>query len=223
DADVAEEAVVVKQLVVGDDLLRHLLWRAHEQMTLRRAARIELSATHRRPAALAPDAVHHLRVGPEELVGRALGGVSYVHVRVDADRQLRGLHLSSPGRLAIKLYQRREASGGAADDGDHQGQAEHPGAGDRGGRAADCDPYRQRLLQWAWINSGVVQRGTMVPRPGDVLGGAQREQQLQFLGKQLVVVLQLVAIQREGLRERSPSGHDLGTPTGEQVERRELL
>ena len=82
------------------------------------------------------------------------------------------------GRLAIKLHQWRKARGRAADDGDHQGRANYPGAGDRAGLAADRDPHRQRLLQWARINRGVVQCRAMSPGPVDALGVAQREQQL---------------------------------------------
>ena len=52
---------------------------------------------------------------------------------------------------------------------------------------------------------------------------AQRQQQVELLGEQLVVVLEVVAEQREGLDERAAPGHDLGAAAGEQVERRELL
>src|ERR1700729_3292131 len=127
DADVAKEAIVVEQLVVGEDLPRDLLGRAYEQVALWRAAGVELGATHRRPAALAPNAIHHLRVGPEELVGGALGTVGDVHVRVDADRRARfacavrlvsmrivalcSLLTATAERLTVQLDQRRETSG----------------------------------------------------------------------------------------------------------------
>ena len=62
-----------------------------------------------------------------------------------------------------------------------------------------------------------------MPDQVTLLGVAQREQQLQFLGEQLVVVLEVVAVQREGLGEGAPPGHDLGAAAREQVERRELL
>ena len=52
---------------------------------------------------------------------------------------------------------------------------------------------------------------------------AQREQQLELLGEQLVVVVEVVAEQRERLDERAAAGHDLGAAAGEQVERREVL
>src|ERR1700691_652075 len=103
DADVAEEAVVMEQLVVGQDLARHFLGGADEQVALWRAAGIELGTAHRRPATLATDAIHHLRIRSEELVGRALGVLGYVHVRVDPNRRAaladRGLSL---GRAVVR-------------------------------------------------------------------------------------------------------------------------
>ena len=63
----------------------------------------------------------------------------------------------------------------------------------------------------------------MAARPGDALGLAQREQQVELLGEELVVVVEVVAEEREGLDERAAAGHDLGAPAGEQVERREVL
>jgi hypothetical protein len=50
---------------------------------------------------------------------------------------------------------------------------------------------------------------------------AQLQQQLQLLGEELVVVLQVVAEERERLDEGAAPGHDLGAAAGEQVERGE--
>ena len=63
----------------------------------------------------------------------------------------------------------------------------------------------------------------MTPRPGDVLAVADLQQQVELLGVQLVVVVEVVAEQRERLDERAASGHDLGAPAGEQVDVGELL
>ena len=52
---------------------------------------------------------------------------------------------------------------------------------------------------------------------------AEREQQLELLGEQLVVVVEVVAEERERLDERAAAGHDLGAAAREQVERREVL
>ena len=52
---------------------------------------------------------------------------------------------------------------------------------------------------------------------------AQLEQQLELLGEQLVVVVEVVAEQGEGLDERAAPGHDLGAPARQQVDLGELL
>jgi len=56
-----------------------------------------------------------------------------------------------------------------------------------------------------------------------VLVLAQRQQQIELLGEQLVVVVEIEPEQREGFDERSTAGHDLGATLGDQIERRELL
>jgi hypothetical protein len=61
------------------------------------------------------------------------------------------------------------------------------------------------------------------PGPRDPLGRTDGQQQLELGGEQLVVVVQVVAEEREGLDERPAAGHDLGAAVAEQVERRELL
>ena len=63
----------------------------------------------------------------------------------------------------------------------------------------------------------------MLARPGDALAVAQLQQQLELLGEELVVVVEVVAEERERLDERAAPGHDLGAPAREQVERREVL
>ena len=63
----------------------------------------------------------------------------------------------------------------------------------------------------------------MRPDHVDALGVAQREQQVELLGEQRVVVVEVVAEERERLDERAPPGHDLRAAAGQQVERREVL
>ena len=59
--------------------------------------------------------------------------------------------------------------------------------------------------------------------PRDALAGAQRQQQVELLGEQLVVVVKVVAEERKRLGERAAAGHDLGAAAGEQVEGGEVL
>ena len=63
----------------------------------------------------------------------------------------------------------------------------------------------------------------MLSLPGDALAVADREQQLELLGEQLVVVAQVVTEEREGLDERATPRHDLCSTAGDQVDVRELL
>ena len=63
----------------------------------------------------------------------------------------------------------------------------------------------------------------MLPAPRHALAVADREQQLELLGEQLVVVAQVVTEEWERLDERSASRHDLGASAGDQVEVGELL
>ena len=58
----------------------------------------------------------------------------------------------------------------------------------------------------------------------DHLGlGADREQKIELLGEQLVVILEVVAEQREGFDEGPASGHDLRPAAGYEIEGGELL
>ena len=49
------------------------------------------------------------------------------------------------------------------------------------------------------------------------------QQQVELLGEQLVVVVEVVAEERERLDERAAAGHDLGPAARQQVERGEVL
>jgi hypothetical protein len=62
-----------------------------------------------------------------------------------------------------------------------------------------------------------------LPRPRYALGLAQPQQQLELLGEQLLVGVEVVAEQRERLDKRTAPGHDLGAPVRDEVERGEVL
>jgi hypothetical protein len=72
DAHLREEALVAEELVLEEDLLRDLLRAADDERAARAAEGVELRGRHRRPPALAPDPVHHRRVGTGELAHRVL-------------------------------------------------------------------------------------------------------------------------------------------------------
>src|ERR1700761_732423 len=72
DAELDEEAVVVEDRVLGEDLLGDLGGGADEVGAFGSAARFEGGAAHRRPASLAADPVHHPGEGREGEVGGLL-------------------------------------------------------------------------------------------------------------------------------------------------------
>src|SRR5690606_5086142 len=63
DAELREEAPMTEDLVLEQDLVDDLLRAADEQRAAGAAQRVELLARHGRPAALAAEAAHDLRVG----------------------------------------------------------------------------------------------------------------------------------------------------------------
>ena len=103
------------------------------------------------------------------------------------------------------------------------GRPSVPGADDRLGRAADGDPHGQRVLDGPRVDALAVERRAMAAGPGDVHLLADRQQQLELLGVEVVVVAQVLAEERERLGERAAPGHDLRAAAGEQVDGRELL
>ncbi len=63
----------------------------------------------------------------------------------------------------------------------------------------------------------------MLAAPGDGVAIADREQQLELLRIQRVVVVEVVAEQRERFDERAAAGHDLGAAAGDEIDLSELL
>ena len=63
----------------------------------------------------------------------------------------------------------------------------------------------------------------MLPRPRHRRRVPDREQQLELLAEELVVVAEVVAEQRERLDERAAAGHDLRSTVRQQIDGRELL
>ena len=77
----------------------------------------------------------------------------------------------------------------AADDRDHQRQAEEARRGRTTRRPADADPDRQRVLHRPRVDALAGERRPVLARPGD-LGSCRgsAEQQVELLGEQRVVV-----------------------------------
>ena len=121
-----------------------------------------------------------------------------------------------------RFDERRKALRHAADDGERHRQTERAGANRRLRIAADRDPDRD-LVRRARIDALVVQRRAV--RPCQVTRSLSRifSSSSSFSREQRVVVVEVVAEQRERLDERAAPGHDLGAAAGQQIEGGELL
>ena len=111
----------------------------------------------------------------------------------------------------------------AADDRDHQRQSECAGASEGAGRAADTEPNRQRVLERARVNSLPGECCAVLARPVNMRVPADVQKQIEFLGEERIVVLELQAEERKCFDERAAPGDDLCPPLREQIERCEFL
>src|SRR5438045_2487753 len=103
--------------------------------------------------------------------------------------------------LAVTINQRPEPVWLAADDRDHQRQAERAGANKGAWSAADTEPNRQRVLQRARVHS-LPSEGRAVPaRPVDMRVSADVEKQIELLSEKRIVVLELQPEERERFDE----------------------
>jgi hypothetical protein len=95
-----------------------------------------------------------------------------------------------PSGLAVEVYQRAEAARLAADDRDHEREAERARADEGFGRAAYAEPDGQGILQRARVDALASEWGAKLAGPGHVFLGAQGEEELEFFGEEGVVVLE---------------------------------
>src|SRR6266478_7230239 len=84
-----------------------------------------------------------------------------------------------------------------ADDGDHYWEPEHAGTNKRAGCASDTEPNRQRVLERARINSLSSKWRAVFARPVNVRVLADVQKQIEFLGKERIVVLELEPEERK--------------------------
>jgi hypothetical protein len=123
----------------------------------------------------------------------------------------------------VQVHERCELSRLAADDGHHQRQAQEA-CSDEGLRgAADAHPDGQRILHGARVDPLPHQRRPVTPRPGDLGAPPQAQQQVELLVEEFVVVGEVEAEQRKCFGERASADDELDAPTGDEVDRRELL
>ena len=184
---------------------------------------IEMGTRDRTPAALFAGLAHTLQVAGRKLVNRLLERRCDVAERMHADLQLIGRVSSPSSGLTVEVHQRPKPARISTDDRDHQRQPQRARTRERARRSTDPQPDWQRVLHRPRINTLAGQGRPEFTGPGDVLVVADRQQEVQFLGEQRVVVFQVVAKERKRLDRRAAADDHLGAPLGQQVERRELL
>src|SRR5207245_5723477 len=120
------------------------------------------------------------------------------------------LRVSSPqSRLAVSVDQWSKAVRFAADDRNHERQSEHASANKRTRRASDPEPNRQRILERPRVNSLPGQCRAVLARPVDMRVLANLKKQIELIGKERIVVLELQPKKRKRFDERAAPGNDL--------------
>ncbi len=142
---------------------------------------------------------------------------------MDRDVERGGIVSGALAGFAIQLNERAEAMWLAADDGDGERKAERSGADEGCGRSADAEANRQLRLQGTRPNALSSQLGAVLAGPVDMDLLAQRQQKVELLGEEFVVVVQVVAEERIGLDEGAAADDDLRAAVGDEVQRGEVL
>src|SRR3989442_1649302 len=89
----------------------------------------------------------------------------------------------------------------AADDRDHQRKPERPGANESLRGPADAEPDRKWILQGSRVDALAGERSTVPSGPMHMLVFTDLEQEIELLGEERVVVVEVEAEQGEGLDE----------------------
>lgn len=201
-AHLEREAVdTAERLAVMEKLLRHLVRLADEESTFRSDLRVVLRARHREPSTFARNGLDRARPAWIELIGSLSRRGGHVPGRVHTDHKLFGTEAGTLPGFAIQIDERPEPARLASDDSDHQRKAERPGTDERSRRSADSEPDRKAVLDGAWVDALPGERRTETSRPLDVLVVTDLQQQIELLREECVVVLEVVAEQREGIDE----------------------
>src|ERR1700736_6194293 len=125
--------------------------------------------------------------------------------------------------LTVTIDQRPKPVRLAADNRDHQWQSERASANKRGRCASDTEPNRQRVLEWARINSLAGECRAVLTRPVNMRVLTSVQKQIEFFGEQRIVVFELQAEERKCFDERAAPGDDLRPPMREKIKSGELL
>src|SRR5688572_4396627 len=109
NAELNQKSLIGEELMLGENLVDHLLGTPDEHSAATGAIGLEPSPGQRRPPSLPPDSRHHLGVRGIGFVGRLLRILRDVPMRIDADRQSGWVVSGATCRLAIELDQDRKS------------------------------------------------------------------------------------------------------------------
>src|SRR5256885_16588261 len=104
---------------------------------------------------------------------------------------------SAQTSLAVTVDQWPKTVRFPTDDGDHQRQPERAGANKRARRASDTEPNRECVLQWPRVNSLPGECRAVLARPVNVCVLADLQKQIEFFGKERIVVLEFQPEERK--------------------------
>src|SRR6266404_5132492 len=107
-------------------------------------------------------------------------------------------------RLAVTVDQWPKSVRLTTDNGDHKGKPEHAGANKRARRPSDTQPNRQRILQRPRVNALSGQWRAVFARPVNVRVLPDVQKQIEFLGKERIVVRELEPEEGKRFDERTP-------------------
>src|SRR5438270_9884346 len=181
------------------------------------AERFDLAAGDGRPAALFADLGEGVGVAWEEVVCGLLVGVGDVAEGVNADFESLGGVAGAFAGFSVEVDEGSEAVGLAADDGDHERQAEDAGAYEGLRRAAYSQPDGERVLQRARVDALAGERGAVLAGPVDVGGFAEGEEGDELFGEEVVVVFELGAEEGDGFDEGAATDDHFGAAVGDEV------
>ena len=192
------------------DLFRDRFSVADQQRAGRSAQGVELSACGGWPAAFLADFGKRVRIAWKEYFRGFVRGVCEKANGMKTYGKLLGRMTGAAPSLAVEVYKWAEASGFTADDGHHERKSEHSCANERFGRAADTDPYRQRILQRARVDCLAGKSRAVFAGPVHLRACPDFQKKIEFFCKERIVIFKTQAEEGIGLNERTATGDDFG-------------
>jgi hypothetical protein len=119
-------------------------------------------------AAFFADLRERVCISRKEIIGSLLCCVSQKADCVKSDDEFVGGVAGAAPSLAVKIDERPKSLGFSADDRNHQGKSERPGANERFGSAAAADPNGRWILERTRIDGLSCERSAVLACPVNV-------------------------------------------------------